>query len=154
MITVSTVAELDPLIGTELGTSSWATLSARDIAAFAELTGDRHWLHTDRDRAKAEAPFGDAIAHGFLVLALLTGLANECYAIERAERWVNYGLERVRFTAPVLPDVPIRLRLALRDLQRRGSAPARLTLGCTVEKEDGAPVMIADWVVLVVEEQA
>jgi len=154
MITVSTVAELDPLVGTQLGTSSWVTLSAADIAAFAELTGDRHWLHTDRQRAQADAPFGDVIAHGFLVLSLVTGLANECYGIGSAERWVNYGLERVRFTAPLLPDTPVRLRLALRDLQRRDSSPARLTLACTVEKEDGSAVMVADWIVLVVEGEA
>ncbi|MGP3535652.1 MaoC/PaaZ C-terminal domain-containing protein [Microbacterium sp. RD1] len=154
MITVSTVAELEPLVGTELGISSSVTLSTGDIAAFAELTGDRHWLHIDRVRAAAEAPFGDVIAHGFFVLSLVTGLANECYAIERAERWVNYGLERVRFTAPLLPEVPVRLRLVLRDLSRPVGSPARLTLACTVEKEDGAAVMIADWVVLVVEGRA
>lgn len=151
MITVTTVAELEPRIGSELGSSGWTRLSAQQIAAFGELTGDRHWAHTDRVRAAQESPFGDVIAHGFLILSLVTGLANECYEITGADRWVNYGLDRVRFTAPLLPDVAVRLRLVLRELELPESRPARLTLGCTIEDESGARVMVADWIVLVVE---
>lgn len=151
MITVNSASELKPLVGDTLGYSDWTSLPADKIAAFGSLTGDEHWVHVDRERARHDGPFGDVIAHGFYALSLVTGLANQCYQIHNAQRWTNYGLDRVRFTAPVLPDDLVRLKLSLKDLSLSDSG-AKLVLTCELEKQGSPrPAFVADWIVLVSE---
>ena len=154
MITVSSAGELADRVGAVLGRSDWVELSADRIAAFGGISGDEHWMHVDRERASAEGPFGDVIAHGFLLLSLVTGLANQCYAVQDAQRWTNYGLDRVRFTAPVTPSDSVRLVLTLREMT--GTATGfRLVLGCELELKGSArPAMVADWIVLITERVA
>lgn len=154
MITVSSAGELAERVGSVLGRSSWVELSADRIAAFGGISGDNHWMHVDRGRASAEGPFGDVIAHGFLLLSLVTGLANQCYDVRDAQRWTNYGLDRVRFTSPVTPSDSVRLVLALRELDRAATG-FRLVLGCELELKDSSrPAMVADWIVLITEGDA
>lgn len=151
MITVTSARELTAHVGGLLGHSEWLSLSAERIAAFGAVTGDEHWMHVDQERARAEGPFGDVLAHGFLLLSLLTGLSNQCYTVADAVRWTNYGLDRVRFTAPVTPSSAVRLALTLKslDLSDRG---ARLVLGCELELRDAPrPAVVADWIVLISE---
>ncbi|WP_382303655.1 MaoC family dehydratase [Herbiconiux sp. UC225_62] len=151
MITVDSAGELTERVGTVLGHSGWVTMPAERIAAFGALTGDEHWVHVDRERAKADSPFGDVLAHGFLLLSLVTGLANECYEVRRAERWTNYGLDRVRFTAPVTPADSLRLELTLDSLEETTTG-FRLVLGCLLERQGSdRPAMVADWIVLITE---
>lgn len=151
MIVVDSAGELRERVGSVLGESSWVTVPAERIAAFGKLTGDEHWIHVDRPRAKTDGPFGDVLAHGFLLLSLVTGLANECYAVRRAQRWTNYGLDRVRFTAPVTPADSLRLRLTLDSLEETTTG-YRLVLGCILERKGSdRPAMIADWIVLITE---
>lgn len=151
MITVDSAGELTERVGTLLGRSAWVKLPAERIAAFGALTGDEHWVHVDRERARADGPFGDVLAHGFLLLSLVTGLANECYAVRGAERWTNYGLDRVRFTSPVTPADSIRLALTLDSLEVTATG-FRLVLGCVLEREGSdRPAMVADWIVLITE---
>lgn len=152
MIVVDTARELIPHIGSEMGVSEWISLTQADIATFARVTGDDHWLHTDPVRAATEAPFGGVVAHGFLALSLVTALSRQCYDVGSAARWLNYGLDKIRFTAPVLPDQRLRLRLTLSALQP-GTESTRIDLHCVLESEGAArPALVADWIVLVFED--
>lgn len=95
-----TIAELSSLIGEVIGTSRSITVSQERINAFAEATEDRQWLHTDPERAAA-GPFGGTIAHGYLTLSLATAMLEDVLQVSDAAQIVNYGLEKVRFPAPV-----------------------------------------------------
>ena len=94
------VDELRAAVGSQLGVSDWVTIDQSHIDTFAEATGDHQWIHVDEERAKA-GPFGSTIAHGFLTLSLLPVLVGQTYRIDGTKMGVNYGLNKVRFTAPV-----------------------------------------------------
>jgi len=107
-IAVERPAELLGLAGKDLGSSSWFQVSQADIDMFADATRDHQWIHTDPERA-ASGPFGTTIAHGYLTLSLVIPLWSELLEVERAGMAVNYGLNRVRFPAPVPSGKRIRL---------------------------------------------
>jgi acyl dehydratase len=149
MLAVATVAELRAHVGQELGTSSWRSLSQEDLDSFSQVSGDLHWVHTDPERARREAPFGGTIAQGFLTLSLLTALSGECYAIAAVSRWINYGLDSVRFLHPVVPGDRLRLRTVLSELTTMDKGGTRITLRCTLEIEGRQrPALAANWTVI------
>ena len=104
--------ELHALVGDEVGTSSWVEVSQDQIDGFAEVTGDHQWIHTDPERA-ASGPFGTTIAHGYLTLSLLVPLLEEVLVIENRFSSINYGLDKVRFPAPVPSGSRVRLTATL-----------------------------------------
>jgi acyl dehydratase len=139
-------------VGTPLGTSGWHEVPQSAIDAFAEVTGDRQWIHTDPERA-SQTPFGGTIAHGYYTLALVPKLLDEVFPLNRFAVAMNYGLERVRFPAP-LP-VGARARLHAR-LERVEEVPggATLTMKLTFEREGGErPVCVAEALVRVFDEE-
>lgn len=109
---VDRIAELDAWQGKELGTSEWVRIDQDRIDRFAAATGDHQWIHTDPQRA-ADGPFGTTVAHGFLTLSLLIPMWTEILEVVEATTKVNYGLNRVRFPAPVPVDSSIRLTATL-----------------------------------------
>src|SRR5262249_36419823 len=94
------LADLAALVGQEIAVSDWITIDQARINLFAQATGDHQWIHIDPERA-AKGPFGTTVAHGFLTLSLLPEMGDSAMAIDDATMGVNYGLNRVRFTAPV-----------------------------------------------------
>ena len=98
---VKNTEELRSLVGEELGVSDWIEISQDRINKFAEATGDFQWIHIDVERAKNELPGATTIAHGFLTLSLLPQVIGEIYKLEGVKHSLNYGTDRVRFTAPV-----------------------------------------------------
>jgi acyl dehydratase len=94
------VDELKAAVGTQVGTSDWLTVDQKRIDGFADATGDHQWIHVDEEKAKA-GPFGTTIAHGFLTLSLTPIFGAQTYRVENVKMAINYGLNRVRFTAPV-----------------------------------------------------
>ena len=98
---VKNTEELRSLVGEELGVSEWIEISQDRINKFAEATGDFQWIHIDVERAKNELPGATTIAHGFLTLSLLPQVIGEIYKLEGVKHSLNYGTDRVRFTAPV-----------------------------------------------------
>ncbi|HEX6220485.1 MAG TPA: MaoC family dehydratase [Acidimicrobiia bacterium] len=92
--------DLRALVGEELGSSSWVEVTQEQIDGFADVTGDHQWIHTDPERA-ASGPFGTTIAHGYLTLSLLVPLLEQVLVIENRTASINYGLDKVRFPAPV-----------------------------------------------------
>jgi acyl dehydratase len=150
MISVDYASELAAHVGQELGVSSWRSLTFEDFVAFGAISGDASWIHTDRERARRDTPFGDVIAQGFLTLSLVTALSGECFEIRHKERSLNYGLEHVRFTHPVTPADRVRLRLSLGGFVAVNPGVSRLTLSCVLEIEGKAkPALVADWLSMV-----
>jgi len=155
MTTVDRTAELESYVGCELGVSDWRTLEFEEFVAFGTISGDLHWIHTDRERARRETPFGDAIAQGFLTLSLITALSTQCFNIRQKDRSLNYGVERVRFTNPVLPGDRVRLRVKLGAYTATAPGAIRLTLSCTLEIEGKEkPALVADWLSMVFDRSA
>ena len=149
MLEVERAADLAPYVGQILGTSEWVTIDQAMIDAFADATGDHQWIHVDVERAKRDLPGGRTIAHGYLTLSLLPRLAAGISRIRRCSRGVNYGANKVRFTAPVPSGARVRLHQVLRHI---GHIPGgvRLTYEATVEIEGGGrPALIAETLSLI-----
>ena len=140
----NTLAELRPLFGQPLGHSDWVLVDQARVNAFAEATEDRQWIHVDPTQARA-GPFGGPIAHGFLTLSLIPYFFETGFSVNETRMVVNYGLNKVRFTAPV--PVGSRLRAAFRLLAVDDVAGGakQLTVEVVVEAEGAAkPVCVAE----------
>lgn len=135
---------LQSLEGTEIGVSDWLTVDQDRIDAFADATGDHQWIHVDRERA-AQGPFGTTIAHGFLTLSLTVLLLSRIgLDVGEPRMSINYGLDRVRFTAPVPSGSRIRARAALTSVGEAGGG-LQVKRTITVEREgEGRPAMVAE----------
>jgi acyl dehydratase len=132
-------------IGQTVGTSSWHTVRQEDIDLFAKLTGDEQWIHTDPARA-AEGPFGATVQHGFLTLGLATGLLWEVCTVDGFGVVLNYGLNRVRFPAPLRVGSRIRMHVAVAEVKPLdGGAEAVYRLTYETEGEP-KPCCVADLV--------
>ncbi len=147
MRVIDGLAELRTLVGEELGTGYWRRVPQSVIEAFADATDDHQWLHVDAERA-ARGPFGTTIAHGYLVLSLLPALAADAYRIDGMSARINYGLDRVRFPAPVPAGGRIRVRCDLRSLEE-SSGDVRIVVHNAVELQGSdRPACVADTVSL------
>jgi acyl dehydratase len=140
--------ELRRLVGQEIGVSDWFEVTQSLIDAFAELTGDRQWIHVDPERARAESPYGTTVAHGFLTLSLLSQLHGQVVQIHGDyRRAINFGFNRVRFPAAVPAGARVRVRSALEALEEI-PAGAQLTWAVSVEIEgQSKPAVAAQWLV-------
>jgi acyl dehydratase len=145
---VETLEELQSLIGQEVAVGEWFAVDQARIEAFADATGDHQWIHQDVERAKTESPFGRTIAHGFLTLSLLSCLSHACFEIRGDFKMrINYGLNRVRFPAPVLAGARIRPRFTLASLEEFDEG-YQAVWAVTVEAEGSRkPALYAEWVV-------
>jgi acyl dehydratase len=145
MKVIGSIDEAVRLIGQELGVSDWTGIDQKRINAFANVTGDHQWIHVDPDRASTESPYGATIAHGFLTLSLIPGLSKANYRVENAKMGINYGLNRVRFLAPVPACSRIRVRSELVDAAKVNDSTVDLTVRHTVEL-DGSdkPAAVAE----------
>ncbi len=119
MTTELTVGELEAAGERDLGTSPWHRIEQRHVDGFADATGDHQWIHVDPLRAAA-GPFGGTIAHGYLTLSMLPMLMSEVMSVEGARMGINYGIEKIRFTAPVPVGSEVRLHAKLVSTERRG----------------------------------
>ena len=141
----TTPAKLDALLGQEIGVSSWITIDQQRIVEFAHCTGDHQWIHVDVERARRESPFGGTVAHGFLTLSLLAATALEVL-LQRVEvkQAVNYGLEKVRFLAPVRAGKRVRNHVKVAGVEDKGNGRVLLTTENTFEIEgEDKPALVA-----------
>jgi acyl dehydratase len=137
--------ELLAAAGEQLGTSDWMTIDQQRVNAFADATEDHQWIHIDPQRA-ATGPFGTTIAHGFLTLSLLPYLIFQTYRVEGAAMIINYGLNKVRFPAPVPVGSTVRAEVVLAEATEV-TGGLQLVLRATMQIEGGAkPGCVADWV--------
>ncbi|HYZ24107.1 MAG TPA: MaoC family dehydratase [Rhodopila sp.] len=148
MLEVERPADLKDHVGKVLGVSDWVLIDQPMINAFADATGDHQWIHVDVERAKQEMPGGKTIAHGFLTLSLLPRLWESVYRVRKTSRSINYGTNKVRFTAPVPAGSRVRLRQALKQVDDVPGG-VRLTFDSTIELEGSdKPAVVAESLVL------
>ncbi|HEY2931865.1 MAG TPA: MaoC family dehydratase [Acidobacteriota bacterium] len=147
MLTIESLSKLGDYLDQEVAVSDWIDVSQEQINQFARATGDDQWIHTDPKRAASESPFGTTIAHGFLTLSLLTELAKNALWIEGVRMGINYGLNRVRFIAPVRAGSRMRGRFSLGAVEDvKGGVQA--TWDVTVEVEGSKrPCCVVQWLV-------
>jgi acyl dehydratase len=142
---IASITEAVDAVGEELGVSQWVALDQDRINAFADATGDHQWIHVDLERATTESPYGTTIAHGFLTLSLIPGLSKDNYRVDNAKMGINYGLNKVRFLAPVPAGSRVRLRSGLVDARKVDDSTVDLTVRQTVELEGSdKPAAVAE----------
>ena len=145
MLKVEKPSDLLQHVGETLGPSEWLTVTQEMIDKFADATGDHQWIHVDVERAKKELPGGKTIAHGYLTLSLLPRLAPTLMKVENRRRGLNYGSNRVRFTAPVPAGARVRLRQKLLKVEPVEDNGFRITSEMTMEVEaNSRPAMVAE----------
>ena len=143
MRTINGLDELRGLEGQELGTSDWHEVTQEAIDGFADVTGDHQFIHVDVERAK-QTPFGGTIAHGYYTLSLAPYLSDQAFKLDGIAMAVNYGLNKVRFPAPLPVGSKVRMRMALQDVEDIPGG-AQIKIEVTLEREDGdKPVCVAE----------
>jgi acyl dehydratase len=144
-VEVQGIEGLKALQGEEIGPSEWREVTQEDIDAFAELTGDHQWIHTDVERAKKESPFGTTVAHGNLTLSLIDGLRIELLRSTGFKLGVNYGWNKVRFPAPVPSGSRIRATAEVIEVEDVGGGWFQIVTRFKVEVEGSdKPACVAD----------
>ncbi|WP_421842955.1 MaoC family dehydratase [Mycobacterium sp.] len=144
MRTFESVADLAAAAGETIGQSEWVTITQDDVNLFADATGDHQWIHVDPERAAA-GPFGATIAHGFMTLALLPRLQHQIYTVDGIKLAINYGLNRVRFPAPVLVGSRVRASMSLAGVEDLGSGAVQVTMSTIVEIDGSSkPACVAE----------
>jgi acyl dehydratase len=143
MSTTTTLAELPSLKGTVLGSSEWFEVTQERVDQFAAATGDNQWIHVDVDAAR-QGPFGGTIAHGFLTLSLFSALWSQVLTVTDMTMGINYGVNKVRFPAPVAVGSKVRLTATLADVAEAGGG-LQLTVGGIIERAGGdKPVCVIE----------
>ncbi len=142
--TTTTLAELPSFKGQVLGVSDWFDITQERVNTFADATDDHQWIHVDVERANAESPFGGPIGHGFLTLSLFVPMWSQVLTVTDVGMAVNYGVNKVRFPAPVPVGSRIRLTATLVDVEEvKGGL--QLVVGGVIEREGGdKPVCVAE----------
>jgi len=143
-------------VGRELGTSDWIAVDQDRIDRFADCTGDRQWIHVDVERTRRESPFGAPIAHGYLTLSLVAPMAMEIGLIPPdAESGLNYGLDKVRFVAPVRAGARVRNRVSLLSAELQNGGRILVKVQCTLEIEGEAkPALVAEMLCMLIARPA
>ncbi|MCY1166628.1 MaoC family dehydratase [Polaromonas sp.] len=144
MKTFQTISELAACTGQEVAVSDWTTVTQQQVNLFADATDDHQWIHVDPERAAA-GPFGAPIAHGFLTLSLIPKFFESSFEVIGSRMGVNYGLNKVRFTAPVPVGSRLRARMKLLAAEPVDNEGVQMTWAVTVEREGSArPVCVAE----------
>jgi acyl dehydratase len=147
VIEITDVAALSGRIDQEIAVSEWLDVTQDRIDRFAEATEDRQWIHVDAARAADESPFKSTIAHGFLTLSLVSALGQRAMRVGGIRMAINYGLNRVRFMAPVLAGSRVRGRFAPIAVSEEGGS-VQITWRVTIERERAdKPCCVAEWLV-------
>jgi acyl dehydratase len=144
-VQVDGVEGLKGLLGKQVGPSEWRDVTQEEIDAFADLSGDHQWIHTDVERAKNESPFGTTVAHGNLTLSMIDGMRLELLNSSGFKLGVNYGWNRVRFPAPVPAGSRVRATAEVTEVEEVGNGWWQVITRFTVEVEGSdKPACVAD----------
>jgi len=144
MRVIASVEELKALTGQEVAVTDWVDISQERVNLFAQATGDHQWIHLDVERSRRESPYGGTIAHGFLTLSLLPMLMESAVTMPNCKMGVNYGLNKVRFPAPVPVGSRVRARMTLLEVEDIAGG-AQITWRVTIERDGGdKPVCVAE----------
>jgi acyl dehydratase len=144
-LVLASLRDLKDRVGQEVVVSDWVEITQTHIDEFADATGDHQWIHVDAERAKRESPFGATIAHGFLTLSMLSLFVNQSIHFGSSRMGVNYGFNKLRFTAPVPVGSKVRGHFVVKALDEFEGG-VQVTWGVTVEREGSdKPCLIAEW---------
>jgi len=144
MRNIASLEELRSLVGQEVAITDWFAVTQERVNQFAEATGDHQWIHIDVERSRKESPYGTTIAHGFLTLSLLPMIMQSAVTMPASKLSVNYGLNKVRFPAPVPVGSRLRGRLFLKDVEDIEGG-VQVSWIVTIEREGGdKPVCVAE----------
>lgn len=144
---IASIEELKRLTGQEVAVTDWFAITQEQVNLFAEATGDHQWIHFDVERCRKESPYGGTIAHGFLTLSLLPMIMETAVSIPNSKMGVNYGLDKVRFPAPVPVGSKVRGRMTLQEVEDIEGG-AQITWKVTIERKGGdKPVCVAESIV-------
>ncbi|SFM22089.1 MaoC family dehydratase [Rugamonas rubra] len=142
---LATLEEMKALVGQEVAVSDWVEISQQRVDLFAEASGDHQWIHVDVERAALESPFGGTVAHGFMTLALVPAMLVNALHMADMRMGINYGLNKVRFPAPVPVGSRLRARLTIQAIEDIEGG-AQVEWGVVVEREGGVkPVCVAEF---------
>ncbi|AKU21379.1 MaoC family dehydratase [Massilia sp. MB5] len=140
------LAEMQALAGQEVAVSDWIEVTQERIDRFAEATGDHQWIHVDAERAARESPYGATVAHGFLTLALLPAMLQSSIRMADVSMGLNYGLNKVRFPAPLTAGGRVRGRFSILSVAPLEGGGAQVEWGVSMEAvEGGKPVCVAEF---------
>jgi acyl dehydratase len=143
-----TLQELETAAERDLGATDWVTISQHEIELFADATGDHQWIHVDPEAA-ANGPFGTTVAHGYLSLSMIPGLLSQLLRVTDARMGINYGIDKVRFTAPVPSASEVRLKARINSSERRGEG-VLYRLGVEIEiRGSDKPALVGEVLYLV-----
>ena len=144
---------LPDFVGKELGVSGWVRVDQPRIDQFAECTGDHQWIHVDPKRASAESPYGGTIAHGFLTLSMVATMAMEVGIVPAdARAGLNYGMDKLRFMAPVRVGARVRCRVELMSAEDKGGGNTLIKTRNTLEIEgEGKPALVAEMLAMLIQ---
>lgn len=144
-VTFQSLDDLQAHAGQDITTTDWLEVDQTRIQQFADATGDQQWIHVDPVRAKSESPFGTTVAHGFLTLSLLAEFLQSSIDCKGTRMGVNYGLNKVRFPAPVRSGDRIRCHVHLKTVESLPEQAVQMTWGATIEIEGGdKPACVAE----------
>lgn len=144
---IASIEELKDLVGQEVALSDWFDITQERVNLFADATGDHQWIHIDVERSRRESPYGGTVAHGFLTLSLLPLIMENAVAMPSSKMGVNYGLNKVRFPAPVPVGSRVRGRMTLAEVEDIDGG-AQMIWRVTMEREGGdKPVCVAESIV-------
>jgi acyl dehydratase len=147
-VEIETLHSLREWIGREIAVTEWLSISQDRIQSFADVSEDHQWIHLDRERASRESPFGTTIAHGFLTLSLLSRFIKEAIHIRSGVRMsINYGLNRVRFPAPVRTDSRVRAHFTVQSLKELPDSLEAVFIVEVEEEGSSKPCCVAEWVI-------
>ena len=138
------VAGLKAIVGKELEPSPWQTLKFEDIKLFADATGDHQWIHVDRERAKKESPFKAPIAHGYYTLSRVAGLSLDMMEMKGFKGAINYGMNKVRFPAPMREGVQYRLKMAIESVTEVPGGVESIFKATMEMKDEPKPSLVAE----------
>lgn len=137
MLTINSYEEFAAYEGKDLGASEWVLISQEKINQFADATDDHQWIHVDEEKCKAESPFGQTIAHGYLTLSMIPLMWNQIIEVNNLERMMNYGMKEMRFGQPVLSGQSIRMKVYMDEIMNlRGAIKTNVKFVVEI-KENG-----------------
>jgi acyl dehydratase len=142
---IASLEEMRALVGTEVAVSEWVAITQERVNQFAVATNDHQWIHVDEERSRRESPFGATIAHGFLTLSLVPAMLESALRMVDMKMGLNYGLNKVRFPAPVPVGSRLRARMSIESIEDIEGG-AQVAWGVVIEREGSAkPVCVAEF---------
>ncbi|QNM86321.1 MaoC family dehydratase [Polaribacter pectinis] len=145
-------SEFKLMLGKELPTGNWYTITQEMINNFANATLDKQWIHIDEKRAEKESPFKSTVAHGFMSVAMISRMLEEAFTIKSVKMGLNYGINKVRFPSPVPVNSELRMLSSVKEIEELANNGIKVTFSCTIEiKGQQKPACVAEFIAALFE---